>query len=251
MTVLADQRTQYEVRLKALLDALGTTSGGTGGGTINDGRLSIINYVKAKLDELVPESEGLVFSLSSAPNVSDPLNLLINAHIDEATKNVIMSAPLTSIVPTKSSETVGTPFVTGAKQGYVQLDDTFLRLAQFKMADWDRTIEKAITPSDALYKLQTNEYLRGGIVKPVLVLNWRTVSSNPKRVLEYYSIIDNHNIDKFYYLHDMVAEDFITANRKLLPSLAWMCAGIIMEILGQMDNFKMAMDQVKLSYANL
>jgi len=251
MSILGDQRIQYEARLKALLESLAISDGGgTGeGGTILPSRLTIINYVKAKLDELVPE--GTTFSLSSEPNVSDPLDLLINAHLDEATKDIQLTAPLSVLFPTRSSTTTGTPFTQDAKQGYIDLPSNFLRLAQIKMADWQRTLETAITPQNPQYKLQGNEYLRGGIVKPVVVLTWRVSGGVPTRTLEYYSVDSSHAIDKLLYITEQKAEDFIEDNSTLLPSLAWNCAGKIMQILGLAENYKMAMEQVKLSYVNL
>lgn len=249
MATLTDQRLQYEARLKDLLAAL---SGGTvvEGGTILPSRLSIINYVKAKLDELVPEGEGITIKLSGEPNVTDPYNLLINAHLDEATKDIILSAPLSVLVPTKLAVTEGVPLSDGSLQGYIDLPANFLRLSMLEMVDWLRPVEVPITPTNPKYKLQSTE-LRGGIAKPVAVLKWRKTGTGVVKCLEYYSISTVHTIEQLMYLHDMTAEDFIAANPVLLPSLAWMCAGKIMEIIGAQVPFQMAMEQVKLSYFNL
>jgi hypothetical protein len=244
---IENQRLQYEARLKELLQAL--SSGSSSEATILPSRLSIINYVKAKLDELVPEGEGLVFKLSEEPNVSDPWDLLINAHLDESTKDVILTAPIGAMVPHVSDSTTGTPFSNGSLQGYISLPPNFLRLSQFKMEDWLRTLEEAITPSDPRYKLQSTP-MRGGCAKPVAVLSWKS-GITPTRVLEYYSIESSHNIEKLLFMLEMTAESFIESNPKLLPSLAWMCAGKIMQIIGNLDASKMAAEQVKFSYTNL
>ena len=253
MATLNDQRIQYENKLKDLLSALGSGTGSNSGsgGTILDSRLSIINFVKAKLDELIPEGEGVTFKLSDSPNISDPYNLLINAHLDEATKDVILGAPLSVLVPIKDSVTTGTPFASGSLQGYVSLPNDFLRLSQFKMADWERIVEIPITPTDPLYKSQSNEFLRGGTAKPVAVLSWRNNSGTVVRILEYYSVLNTHNVERLFYHVEKTAEDFISVNPNLLPSLAWMCAGKIMQILGLQIPMQMAMEQVKLSYLNL
>lgn len=250
MATIDDQRIQYEARLKALLVGL---SGGTvvEGGTILPSRLSIINFVKAKLDELVPEGEGITIKLSDEPNVTDPYDLLINAHLDEATKDIILSAPLSVLVPTKLVVTEGTPFAVDSLHGYIDLPVNFLRLTQLLMTEWLRPVEIPITPLSPKYKLQSNTFLRGGIAKPVAVINWRKNGSVATKTLEYYSVSTAHTVEHLLYLHDMVAEDFVAANPVLLPSLAWMCAGKIMEIIGMQVPFQMAMDQVKLSYVNL
>jgi hypothetical protein len=77
-----------------------------------------------------------------------------------------------------------------------------------------------------------------------------------KQVLEYYSVASAHTIDKFLYIpstatSDYDVDDFITNNPNLIPALAWICASKIMQITGQMDAAKYAMEQVKLSYQNL
>jgi hypothetical protein len=250
MATLDNQRIQYEARLKALLEGL---SGGTivEGGTILPSRLQIINYVKAKLDELVPEGEGIIIKLSDEPNVTDPYDLLINAHLDEATKNIILSAPLSVLVPTKLAVTEGTPFSEGALCGYIDLPANFLRLSQLMMTEWLRPVEIPLTPNSPKYKQQSNVHLRAGIAKPVAALNWRKNGILVTRTLEYYSVSSAHLVEQLLYMHDMFAEDFVAANPLLLPSLAWMCAGIIMQIIGLQVPYQMAMDQVKLSYVNL
>lgn len=253
MSTLDENRVQYEATLKALLESI--VAGGTGvgdGGTILPARLSIINYVKAKLDELVPEGEGISFALSSEPNISNPLDLLINAHLDEATKDVILSAPLTVLFPTAQTGS-GTPFTTGDKTGYIVLATNFLRLSSFKMADWKREITVPITPFDPAYKKQGYSFLRGGINKPVAVLNWKSTGTpaTMKRVLEYYSVDTSHTIDKLFYIPEQYAEDFLTVNPNLLDSLAWMCAGKIMQITGMIKEAEMAQQRVSQSYQNL
>lgn len=252
MATLANERIQYEARLKTLLEALGATEAG---GTISVDRLSIINMVKAKLDELVPEGEGLTFSLSAEPNVSNPLDLLINAHLEEATKDVILSAPLSALMPVASSETEGTPFTEGGLTGYIPLPDDFLRLVYFKLLEWKRGLTELIRTNDPKYKLQSSDFLRGGIAKPVAALNWRSTTEGEattmSKVIEYYSVLEDHSIEQLTYVCEMLAEDFVEANPSLYPSLAWMCAGKIMLILGLQANYQEAMGQVKLSYINL
>lgn len=251
MSSLDENRVQFEAALKTLLESI--DAGGTGvvSGTILPARLTIINYVKAKLDELVPEGEGISFALSSAPNISNPLDLLINAHLDEATKDVILSAPLSVLFPTAQAGS-GTPF-TDTKTGYIVLESNFLRLSSFKMLDWKREVKVPITSLDPAYKKQAYSFLRGGINKPVAVLNWKSIGSpaSIQRILEYYSVDTSHVIDKLFYIPEQYAEDFLTVNPNLLDSLAWMCAGKIMQITGMVKEAEMAQQRVSQSYLNL
>lgn len=246
---LPEERVQYEAALKALFESL---SGGIGGGTITDPtRISAINYIKAKLDELVPQGEGITFSLSSEPNVSNPLDLLISAHLEEGVKDVSLSAPLSVLYPVALAGS-GTP-LTNAKTGYIVLPASFLRLSSFKMSDWER--EAVITtPDTPLGKKQGNKWRMGGPSKPVAILDWKSIGSTSpemKMVLKYYSIDTSHVIDKLFYIPERTAEAFLTVNPNLMDALAWTVAGKIMQITGMKEESKMAQERVLLSYQNL
>lgn len=262
MGTLAEERVQFEAAMLELFAGMNTGSGG-GTGTITPTRQGIINYVKAKLDELVPEAEGLSFSLSTEPNVSNPYDLLINAHLEESTKDVILSAPLSAMKPVQAIDyqEEGRPSDDDNKIGYFILPDNFLRLHSFKMKEWKRQVMEAITPQHPLYKRQSNPFLRGGVEKPVAVIKWENIygpgggegeyTEAMKRVIEYYSVESSHIIERLYIIQEQLAEDFITDNPMLMDSLAWTCAGKILHIIGMTELAKMAMERVKISYNNL
>lgn len=252
MTTLSTERVRFEAALLELMETYLTGSGSGGsiyGGNISLSRLEIVDFVKAKLDELsVDGISGMIFSLSSAPNISDPLSLLINAQLDECTKDILLSAPITVLVPTAQTGATSVPFVDN-KSGYIVLADNFLRLSSFKMAEWKRDGE-LITPQSKKYKLQSTTR-RGGTVKPIGVLTWKNVDGSLKRIIEYYSVINSHAIEKLLYLPETLAEDFIALQPNLLDSLGWQCAGKIMQITGMMDASKLAQERVTQSYNNL
>lgn len=257
MSTLSENRIQLDAALKTLFEGL---LSGTGGSStpIPVSRMNIINYVKAKLDELIPEAEGVSFNLSANPNVSNPYDLLINGHLPESVKDVSLSAPLSVLYPTLMGATTGT-YEGTEKTGYIVLPVNFLRLSLFKMADWEREIIVPIIPSDPKYRKQSISFLRGGVTRPVAVLNWKSVPTteggvttyNTRRILEYYSIKTSHSVEILHYIPELSPEDFVLVNPMLLDALAWTCASKIMQILGQTDAFKMAVEQVKLSYAGL
>jgi len=242
---LSDERVQYEDRLADIFAGLGISSTGD----ISTPRMSAVNYVKAKLNELVPEGEGVTFSLSSDTNITNPTDWLVNSQMDESVKNVCLQAPLSALKPTAYTEaTEGTPFVAEGKAGYIALPDTFLRLSSFKMSDWVREIVVPITPNDPLYKRQSNEYMRGGITKPVAVLNWKYISSSMKRILEYYSIDTLHTIEKLFYIPEQLTEDFVTDNPSLEDAFAWQCASKVLQIFDKAEPAKLAQERVQQIY---
>lgn len=243
MADLTSERVEFESRLEDYLS--GFDSGGTT--TILESRLTLINYVKSKIDEIIPEGEGVVFHTESSPNISDPYNLLINSILDEAAKRTLMSAPIHVIEPTDASSQ--TPVQEGTdKIGYIPLPDNFLRLIALKMTDWEREVNIAITTYDPLYKLQRNKYVRGGIAKPVAAYNWKMISDSPERVIEYYSVDENHTIEKFLYVPETVAEE---VQSNLTDALTWFCAAMILNIIGMSEAAKIADEQAVLTYNNM
>lgn len=247
MAVLSTERIQFEQALANLLDAYGFDGTGGGSGTIIPERLSIINYTKVKLDEIWPESEGLQFSLETEVNVSDPLNIMINSLLNEATKRVLLICPIQYLDPVKSDNTAVAD-VNDSKIGYIPLPDNFVRFVSLKMSDWKRSCGEVINIQDPRYKAQQNKYTRGGPVKPVAVWGHRTISGAQKRVIEYYSVNSSHSIDFLYYIQETAAQDL---QSNLIDALTWMCAGMILQITERVDLAKPAFEQVQLSFQNL
>ena len=248
MASISTEQISFE---QALANLLAAYEAGTGSGTIIATRLTLINLVKAKLDEIIPEGEGVQFSVEGDVNISDPLNLLINAILDEAANKTLLDAPLHILDPVKSDVAAGTADARDNKIGYIPLAANFLRFVSLKMADWKREVTEPITTRDKRYRVQRNKYTRGGVAKPVAVFSYRTIGDETpeqKRVIEYYSIDSSHNIDWFYYIQETAAED-IQSN--LVPSLSWTAAGIILQITERPELAKIAFEQEILNFPNI
>ena len=249
MADLVNERISFETALANLLDLYGI-GGAEGGGTILASRLSIINLVKAKLDRIIPEGEGLQFSVEGETNVSDPTNLLINAVLNEAAKRVLLNAPLHILDPVKSAEVAGTEDATDSKIGYIVLANNFLRFVSIKMANWKMPVFEVIRPEIDVeeYAMQQNEFVRGGTARPKVAFSMRTIEGTQKRVVEYYSVEDSHNIDWFYYIQETEAENLQV---NLIDSLTWYAAGMIMQITENVELANSAFAQEQLCYKNL
>jgi uncharacterized protein (TIGR02145 family) len=196
MGVLGQERVQFEAALAALLAEY---SGGAGSGSIPATRLNIINLVKAKLDEVIPEGEGLIFTLSSEANTTNPLDLLISALLDEASKNTLMMAPFHVLEPTISETTTGTADIVDelGETGYVELPENFLRLISFKMEEWERPVNIPILNTTMEYFMQKNKYVRGGVSKPAVALSWkyareRIITEHPAETVDHPAVTVDH-----------------------------------------------------------
>ena len=165
---------QFYATLLALLEA----GGGGSAGDLSGPRITLIGQVKVKIDEMMAQSEGTSINLDNVKN-SNVLDLYINALLDECAKHIHQTAPIHVIEPTDGGEIV--PVDNGDESGYIDLPSDYLRFVSFKIEGWLQENNEPIEPERdrALYKLQRYTATRGGISKPVCVLNSRTKVQTP------------------------------------------------------------------------
>lgn len=245
MAALDPERTTFEQVLEAYIEQF--TSGGGGSGTIPADRLSIINAVKAKVDELIPEGEGvtITYTSESEPNISNPLDIFINVVMDEVAKELLLMAPLHVLEPTVTTPTP-TQILSDdwGKTGYIPLPSDFLRLQSFLMSEWERPVTVPITTLDPLYDLQKNKFVRGGVAKPVAVITWNGTT----KVLEYYSVQSAHTLGHFRYIPETLPED---VQDNLFDSLTWLIAEKVLQITGQQELAKVAYEKTYLCFKDM
>ena len=253
MATLPVERQDFEDILEAYLLQFVSTGGGTGGtGTILPTRLSIINAVKAKIDEIIPEGEGVQFSLETTPNVSNPYDIFINVILDECAKELLLIAPIHILVPklvlpvSPATTISGTQVLSDdyGKTGYFTLPADFLRIQSFQMQEWERPVTLPITPMDPIYALQKNKYVRGGVSKPVAVFNWHGTN----KVLEYYSVQSSHVVDHIRYIPETLPED-IQSN--LFDALTWLVAHKVLQIVGTLELSKLAYERTVMCFKDM
>jgi hypothetical protein len=115
-----------------------------------------------------------------------------------------------------------TPIVN-SYTGIVIVPDDFLRLVEFKMTEWRRSVSIINLPGDPVAKRQSNKWLRAGTGKPVVILSHR----DSNRVLEYYSVVNSHTIERFLYIKSDIAENI---PETLQDALCWICASKVLAI---------------------
>lgn len=220
MANLSTERISFEQALANLLDLYGIEGGvgGGGTGTILPTRLTLINLVKAKLDELIPEGEGVVYDLEDTPNVSDPYDLLINAILNEAAKRVLMNCPKHYLDPVKSNATA-IPELTDTKIGYIEIPSNFLRFISLKMSEWKTDVTE-LTPSESPeYTMQFNPYSRGGIAKPKVISRYRTLSTPSVTESVETTIVGAIKYGNLYDYHALTQVSSICAANAHVPTI--------------------------------
>lgn len=194
-------------------------------------RGELINAVKTKVDEVAPADEGVMFMQSSDDK---PVDNFVDGLLDESAKEVLMFAP-----SSKLDGVLCTDVPHGDKDGsgYVFLPDDFLRLLEFKMAEWKISVCDFVEKDSPVGRMQGNKYLRGGVCKPVCVLGRR----EGRRVLEYYSV-RKHEVEHFVYVGLVAAEDVPVDFQDVL---SWWCASRVLQIAGKANESQMAYERGK------
>jgi hypothetical protein len=229
MSVYETQTTQGKDALYNLIKQIYSTSGS---GTITETRLTLINGVKIRIDEMMPEGEGVQFDLDGITNATDTLDLAINALIDESATTMLLRANIDKINGTlsdaaliKSDPEDGT--------GYILLPNDYLRFQSFKLTLWEREVtwQHFFPTTDERYKKQSISFLRGGKAKPVCVLMSANVDGVYKKIIKYFSLEvgDTHTLEKFVYVPVTLAEDI---QADLIEPMLWICASKTLQIMG-------------------
>lgn len=190
-------------------------------------RQSIIQKVQLKLDEITPYDSGEIVN-----------NGFVDELLDDSVKTLLLKLPGYLTAPASMGIATGTD--NGDGTGYVQLPDDFIRLVSFKMGEWSRAVTDPITEDHPKYNLQKNVYLRGKPVKPVAVIR-NIYDSSSKKILEYYSVVSSHTIERAMYVKSDVAENM---SEEIIDALAWQCASDALIIMEEPDLAKLALGKV-------
>jgi hypothetical protein len=245
---LNKQRQDYKDALYDLFSGLQSETGGGTGGVSAD-RFHLIGGVKIKIDEMMPEGEGVAFEVQDLVYTADNLDIIINSFLDPAAKlihQVVSPTLINGVIATATPTPLTSP---DNGSGYVVIPSDFIRLQSFKMVSWDIDVNEPITSADPKYKMQKNIHLRGGAIKPVCVINRKKVGSAVKKILEYYSVeAGDHALDQFIYIPEVAAEN---VQDDLVDALTWVTAAKVLEVTGNTEASKRAFEMFDISLKNL
>lgn len=116
------------------------------------------------------------------------LNDVIMAKLTEGLRLVEREAPLRMLESGHDFGNEDDVFLNADGTGYVILPHDFMRLIRFRMSDWRRPVDHAITEDDAAYGAQSSRWagVRGCPEKPVAAI----VRRSEGKVLEFWGSAD-------------------------------------------------------------
>lgn len=190
-------------------------------------RQTIIQKVQLKMDEISPYDGGEVIN-----------NSFVGEILDDSATTLLLKLPTYLCNPVSMGIASGTSNQDGT--GYIELPDDFLRLVSFKMVEWSKSVTKPISEDHPKYNLQKISYLRGKPTKPVVVIrnDYGDSTVAIQKILEYYSVVTSHDIERAFYIKTDVAENLPD---NIIDALAYQCASDAFMIMEKPDQAKIAL----------
>lgn len=190
-------------------------------------RDEIIVRVMQCIDEVYPVHSG-----------NYGLDYPIDRFLDDAAIEVLRLSPL-EMIDNRFDFSLSEIESFGDGTGRVLLPKGFLRLAGFKMDGWKRAVFEYITPLDKKYHRQHNNITRGGVSKPVVVVD--------SGYLYYYSVATNaaHKILRADAVLEQIADE--SYPKRLVDALCWLTAYKILLVVNEPQaatNAKMQFQEV-------
>lgn len=193
-------------------------------------RQTIIQKVQLRMDEISPYDSGEIIN-----------NSFIDEILNDSVTTLLLKLPTYLCNPISMGIVEGVDNSDGT--GYIELPDDFLRLVSFKMVEWSRAVTKPISEDSPQYNLQKISYLRGKPTKPVVVIrnDYGDSIQAIKKILEYYSVVSDHDIERALYIKTDVAENLPD---NIIDALAYQCASDGFVIMEKPDQAKIALVKV-------
>lgn len=164
----------------------------------------------------------------------------IETFLDESAMQILYTIPVEHI-ENKLSFKTNEHQCNSEGCGWVKLPEKTVRVTAFKIKDWNKTITQFSKRGSYIEQLQSNNYLRGGVEKPVVIID--------ADKLYYYSA--RKPITKPPEIEIAEAITLIDADErfpeKFVPLLVWLCASKVLQIMNDLS----ASDRAALQYNNL
>jgi hypothetical protein len=201
-------------------------------------RSEIISAIKARLDELTPFQEGDVALDESVK----PVEQYIDGFLDEATDTVRLISPAYRLEASEFPRDDEGNFTLeedrlgdGVVYYKLAVPDDFLKIAEVRMANWERPCFSATLEAGESYRMLRNPYTTAGPTKPAVVVTGGNIELYGSRVGGVKLIVGNY-IDKKYYDDDDAPDaDVLVEN-----AIIWRCALLVLGVMGRAEVLKQA-----------
>ena len=140
--------------------------------------------------------------------------------------------------------------------GFVVLPSDFYILSSFRMRGWKRDCFAAVEETDAIAAIQSNDFVRGNVYRPVCTL---FVHPRYGSIMKYYSVHkgSRHFVESALYvpLHGGIAglgdSDDLGLDERLYGPLAWLNAGVVFSVFEKEEMAKAAFSFIQRKGENL
>ena len=178
------------------------------------------------MDEFTPDGVDL------------PFDDYIGPTLDECARELLEMAPLHLITPTLIPLT---GIVYKDDKVYIPVPSDYVRLYEIKYPLWKKSVRRAISTQDPEYKLQENEYIKGGYSRPVVAIVQTSVTPGVlANYLECGKVIDTGEDPVALYVKTDKPENL---NDILADPLSGLCSAKLLGIMGYADKAKLAYEQ--------
>ena len=158
----------------------------------------------------------------------------IESKLPEAITQVFLAAPDT-LLPQVDASSLLIPQKHQNGSGEILLPKDMLRFTLLKMKGWDRAATIIYDKNSSVAMLQKNSYTMAGRAKPVVVLE---NGHDGNKILRYYSLppqVRKHEIEDALYVRIPDLSAPIEIDELLLPSITYLTASIVFNILGDAE----------------
>lgn len=193
-------------------------------------RSELITRVKIKLDEYAPS------------DISLPFDDYIGPLLDESARELLERGPLHLMTPT-SLPITGTVFEND--KSYIPVPVNFVRLYEIKYPLWKKSVRIAISRENPEYKIQENEFIKGGYGRPFVALVHTSVSGGAvTKYLECSKVLADAAPSVATYVKTFgTTLDPENLNDHLADPLTWLTASKVFGVLGYADKATLAKEQ--------
>ena len=192
-------------------------------------------YSKDLLIELVKINmeEGFSGGVSDVANSIGGVGVesYIESKLPEAITQIYMTAP-DVLLPQTEASVIFNPQKKQNGSGEIVLPKDMLRFTLLKMKGWDRAVTHLEEESSFVAKLQNNPFTMVGRAKPVAVIS---LNSDGDKIIRYYSLppeVREHEVESALYVKVPDLSSPIEIHELLLPSITYLTASLVFEILG-------------------